>query len=128
PKERGLRAVLNYGHTIGHGVEAAGGYSEYLHGEAVSIGMIGAARIAAEMGLIDAALVDHHADLLRGYGLPLHASGASPERILEAMRLDKKVAQGRHRFVLLEAPGSAVVRDDVPEDLVARIVRDLTRG
>jgi shikimate kinase / 3-dehydroquinate synthase len=128
PQERGLRAILNYGHTVGHAVEAAGGYAEYLHGEAVAVGMMAAARIGAEMGLIDAALVDRHADLLRAYGLPTTAQGLSAERVLEAMRLDKKVERGQHRFVLLEAPGRAVVRNDVPAEVVERAVHDAVRG
>ena len=114
PRERGLRAILNYGHTIGHAVEAATGYQEYLHGEAVSVGMMGAARIAERMGLASDELVARQADLLRAFGLPVSAPGLAAERVLEAMQLDKKVQDGRNRFVLLEAPGRAVVRDDVP--------------
>jgi 3-dehydroquinate synthase len=128
PTERGLRAILNYGHTIGHGIEAAGRYSEYLHGEAVSVGMMGAARIGVELGLIDTALAERHRELLQSYGLPLAAPEANAERVLEAMRLDKKVERGRHRFVLLEGVGRTVVRDDVPAELVERVVRELVRA
>lgn len=126
--ERGLRAVLNYGHTIGHGIEAAAGYEHYLHGEAVAVGMMGAARIAARLGLADEELVAQQADVLRAFHLPLTAPGVDPARVWEAMRLDKKVTAGRLRFVLLERFGRPVVRDDVPEELVREVLHELTRG
>ena len=128
PQERGLRAILNYGHTIGHAIEATTGYSEFLHGEAVAIGMMGAARIAHGLGLIDEELVARHGDLLRGFGLPTASSSIDVERVMGAMLLDKKVEQGRLRFVLLEGVGRPMVRGDVPEDLVRSVVRDLARG
>ena len=126
PGERGLRAILNYGHTIGHGVEAATGYRDYLHGEAVAVGMVGAARIGERLGLHDREPVARLADVLRALGLPLSAPGADPEAVLAAMRLDKKVRGGRMRFVLLEEIGRPVVRDDVPEELVREVVYGLT--
>ncbi len=128
PEERGLRAILNYGHTIGHAIEATTGYTEFLHGEAVGIGMMGAARIAHGLGLIDEELVARHGDLLRGFGLPIGSSSIDVERVMGAMLLDKKVEQGQLRFVLLEGVGRPVVRGDVPEDLVRSVVRDLARG
>jgi 3-dehydroquinate synthase len=128
PEERGLRAILNYGHTIGHAIEATTGYTEFLHGEAVAIGMMGAARIANGLGLIDEELVARHGDLLRGFGLPIASSSIDVERVMGAMLLDKKVEQGKLRFVLLEGIGQPVVRDDVPENLVRSVVRDLARG
>ncbi|MGE3961344.1 MAG: 3-dehydroquinate synthase [Dehalococcoidia bacterium] len=128
PKEQGLRAILNYGHTIGHAIEQVTGYSEYLHGEAVSIGMMGAARIGLDLGLIDEDLLHRQADLLRAFGLPLVASGLNVTVILDAMQRDKKVVQGKLRFVLLEGVGRPVVRGDVPADLVQRAVTTLVRG
>jgi 3-dehydroquinate synthase len=128
PTERGVRAILNYGHTIGHAIEQATGYSEYMHGEAVSIGMMGAARIARALDLVDEAVVERHADVLRAFGLPLVAPGANSTVILDAMKRDKKVEQGTQRFVLLDAIGRATVRADVPPDLVQRTVQQLVRG
>ncbi len=128
PTEQGLRRILNYGHTIGHGVETAGGYETYRHGEAVSIGMMGAARIGAALGLVSADFVDDQAHLLRLYGLPTDAAGADAAAVLAAMRLDKKIERGQFRFVLLEGAGRAVVRGDVPDDLVERTVRALVSG
>ena len=90
----GIRVLLNYGHTIGHGLEAATGYSQYLHGEAVSVGMMGAARIGCDVGLMSAADVERQKSVLADYGLPLHAKGVDPDRVLDAMRSDKKTAAG----------------------------------
>jgi 3-dehydroquinate synthase len=125
PRERGLRRILNYGHTIGHAIETVTGYGDYLHGEAVSVGMMGAARIGERMGLYDGDLVARQADVLRAFGLPLSAPGLPPGELMNAMRLDKKVEGGRLRFVLLESLGHAVVRDDVPEELIEEVVRGL---
>ncbi|MQA00509.1 MAG: 3-dehydroquinate synthase [Dehalococcoidia bacterium] len=127
PTERGLRAILNYGHTIGHGIETATGYEQYLHGEAVAVGMMGAAQIGAELGTMERELLARQADLLRAFDLPLRAPGVRGRAVLEAMRLDKKVAQGRRSFVLLGGAGRAVVRNDVPDDVVQRAVADLVR-
>ena len=128
PREDGLRAILNYGHTIGHALEAATGYQDFLHGEAVAVGMMGAAQIGERIGLHDSELVARQADVLRALGLPLAAPGADPEAVLETMRLDKKVEDGRMRFVLLEEIGRPLIRDDVPGELVREIVRGLTAG
>jgi shikimate kinase/3-dehydroquinate synthase len=128
PREQGLRAILNYGHTIGHGLEAATGYSEFLHGEAVAIGMIGAARIGQRLGLIQPELVDRHGDILRSFGLPTSASRIDPGAVINAMRMDKKVEHGRQRFVVLEAIGRAVVRDDVTQADTETVVRSLIDG
>ncbi|MCK9485255.1 MAG: 3-dehydroquinate synthase [Dehalococcoidia bacterium] len=128
PEERGLRAILNYGHTIGHAIEQATGYREYLHGEAVAVGMMGAARLSVELGLIDQETADRQGDLIRAFGLPLVAPGVNGTVVLDAMQRDKKVEQGRQRYVLLESVGRATVRNDVPADLVQRTVAALVRG
>ncbi len=125
PEERGLRAILNYGHTIGHAIETVTGYTDHLHGEAVSIGMMGAARIAQRMGLIGEDFVASQADVLRSYGLPLQAQGLASMAILDATRMDKKVRHGRPRFILLEAVGHAAVRDDVPDEVIEETIRSL---
>ena len=123
PMERGMRAILNYGHTIGHAIEAATSYQDYLHGEAVSVGMMGAARLAVRLGMHDEELLARQADVLRAFDLPLAAPGVDVEAVMSAMRLDKKVRAGRLRFVLLEDIGRPMLRDDVPEDLVREVVR-----
>lgn len=126
PQERGLRAILNYGHTIGHAIEAASGYGgEYLHGEAVAAGMMAAGRIAVRMGVHSDDLLARQADVLRAFGLPLAAPGVDARAVLDALRRDKKVEAGRVRFVLLERAGAAALHEDVPEALVAETVRSL---
>ena len=121
----GIRVLLNYGHTIGHGIEAATGYGQYLHGEAVSIGMMGAARIGNGMGLMSDPEVERQRSVLEAYGLPLSASNVDPGSVLEAMRSDKKVAGGAIRWVLLDGIGNATTRNDVPAELVDDVLSGL---
>ena len=124
----GIRVLLNYGHTIGHAIEAATGYESYLHGEAVSVGMMGAANIALHRGLLDAGAVERQADMLRSFGLPLRFEGVSVDAIEEAMRSDKKVSAGSIRWVLLDGIGNAVTRNDVPPELVRETIERLAVG
>ena len=121
----GIRVLLNYGHTIGHGIEAATGYGQYLHGEAVSIGMMGAARISNGMGLMSDGEVERQRSVLAAYGLPLSAPSVDPGSVLEAMRSDKKVAGGAIRWVLLDGIGNAITRNDVPAELVDDVLSGL---
>ncbi|CAN5775463.1 3-dehydroquinate synthase [soil metagenome] len=107
--ESGRRAILNYGHTIGHGLEAAAGY-ELSHGHAISCGMVAAARLSDTRFGKD--LVSHHEELLDAAGLPRSLTTLEVEKVLEAMGRDKKRRQGEHRFVLLEDVGRPVW--DVP--------------
>ena len=123
----GIRILLNYGHTIGHALESSTDYGRrFLHGEGVSVGMMGAARMAAEMGLMPPAIVDRQQRLLERFSLPISAPGVPAEDVLTAMSLDKKVQSGTNRWVMLEDVGRSVVRQDVPWELVERTVRDLT--
>ena len=121
----GMRILLNYGHTIGHALEASTDYGRFLHGEGVSVGMMGAARIAKEMGMISEAVVARQRHLLERFNLPTRAGGVVVEDVLQAMSLDKKTVGGSNRWVLLEGVGKAVVRSDVPRKLVEATVRDL---
>lgn len=109
--EAGRRAILNYGHTIGHGLEAAAGY-DLPHGKAISAGMVAAARLAARRFGSD--LTARHEELLRAAGLPTRLPAADVEKVLAAMARDKKRRDGEHRFVLLDGVGSPVW--DVPVD------------
>ncbi len=124
--ERGdTRVLLNYGHTIGHAIEAVTEYGEYLHGEGVSVGMMAAALIAERLGMIDAELVERQRAVLERYGLPVSAPGLSVEAIMDRAKSDKKVRDGVIRWVLLEGPGKAVTRSDVPDELVAGVISEL---
>ena len=95
----GIRILLNYGHTIGHALEASTEYGRFLHGEGVSVGMMGAAKMAAEMGLMSPAIVDRQQRLLERFSLPISAPGVPAEDVLTAMSLDKKVQSGTNRWV-----------------------------
>jgi 3-dehydroquinate synthase len=126
PREQGRRIVLNYGHTIGHALEAATGYGRFLHGEAIAVGLTGAARIGVALGVTPSELGARQRRLLERFGLAERAPGVEPERVLAAMTLDKKVERRAVRWVLLEAVGRPVVRSDVPSELVEAVVRELT--
>lgn len=128
-RESDLRAILNYGHTLGHAIEAVTGFRELLHGEAVAIGLVAAAEIGRAVGLIDEALLTRHRTLLTQFGLPI----ATPTRLesddlVEAMSRDKKVVGGRQRWVLLESAGAAIVRDDIPQSAVLDAINAVTPG
>ena len=114
----GIRILLNYGHTIGHALEAATSFSRYLHGEAVSIGMMAAAHISRSMDLLSDANVNRQERILRKYGLPVSFSGVPTEAIFDAMQSDKKTSDGSIRWVLLKDIGHAVTSDQVPPDVV----------
>jgi 3-dehydroquinate synthase len=107
--EAGMRALLNLGHTFGHAIEAGTGYGSWLHGEAVAAGTVMAAELSRRLGLLDAAAVERVRALLRRARLPVAGPALPPERYLELMRLDKKVAAGRINFVLLRGIGEAFV-------------------
>ncbi|HJQ84414.1 MAG TPA: 3-dehydroquinate synthase [Candidatus Binatia bacterium] len=105
-EERGGRAVLNFGHTLGHAIETLGEYRDWLHGEAVAIGMVAAARVSRALGRCPEAAVDRLTRLLKRAGLPTEIpSGLSPDALTLAMQIDKKSAAGRIRFVCLEDIG-----------------------
>lgn len=120
------RILLNYGHTIGHALEAVTGYGTFLHGEAVAIGMTAVIRIAHRMGMVGEELVSRQDALLKRFDLPVKATGVPMAKILEATRGDKKTHGGAIRWVLLEGPGKATTRRDVPEELVREVVSELT--
>ena len=122
----GRRILLNYGHSIGHALESVTGYGHYMHGEAVSVGMMGAGRISQAMGLIPDEVVERQRRVLERFQLPLTAPGIDPDVILDKMTRDKKTEAGSLRWVLLEGVGQSVVRRDVPPDLVRETVRELT--
>jgi 3-dehydroquinate synthase len=126
-RESGDRMLLNYGHTIGHALEACAGYGSLLHGEAVAVGMQGAAMIASRMDMLSGADVARQTQVLRTLGLPL-TWRASPEDVLERLGLDKKRAGSRQRWILAERIGAARVRDDVPADIVYEAVSSVTLG
>jgi 3-dehydroquinate synthase len=120
-REGGLRAILNFGHTFGHAIEAGLGYGEWLHGEAVGCGMVMAADLSARSGLIDAAYAARIAHVVERAGLPTKGPRLGAARYLELMRLDKKSEGGNIRFVLIESPGRAGMRA-VEDTFVAEVI------
>ena len=121
-RESGRRAILNFGHTFGHAIEAGLGFGQWLHGEAVGCGMVLAGRLSAELGLVPGAYADRLERLIARAGLPTVAPAMPAERWLELMRVDKKAEAGEIRFVLIERPGQATVRA-APEALVRAVLR-----
>ena len=124
-KESWRRMILNYGHTIAHGLEAATGYERFLHGEAVAIGMMGAAMLSERLGLISKDVVEQQSDLLLRFGLPTTCPGIDKDGVLRAMELDKKVKEKAVRWVLLQGIGETVLRDDVPLKEVVSVLEEL---
>ncbi len=121
----GLRAVLNYGHTFAHAFETQSGYGELLHGEAVSIGMTHAARLAERLGRIDKRVAARQTALLEAVGLPTRLPESmrlNPDGMLNSMRLDKKTVGGRLRFVLPTQIGHVELVDDVAESDVRAVL------
>jgi len=120
-RESGLRAILNFGHTFGHAIETGMGYGQWLHGEAVGCGMVLAADLSAELGLVDRDLVQRVTTLVQRAGLPTRAPRMPLAQWFELMRLDKKASAGEVRFVVITQPGQAGVQA-APDDLVRRVI------
>ncbi len=121
-KEGGLRAILNYGHTLGHVVETLCGYGQWLHGEAVGMGMVAAGEIAVSMGLWTRDDQERQRRLIAAAGLPLALPPLDPEAVLACLQGDKKVREGKVRFVLPTGVGSVTLRDDVEAALIREVL------
>lgn len=124
-KEVGKRIILNYGHTIAHGLEAASQYRQFLHGEAVAIGMMGAAKLSQKLELLSVKSVEWQQSLLQRFGLAVSFAGLDLVDIIEAMKLDKKVKAKDIRWVLLQNIGSATIRSNVPQQDVLSVLQEL---
>jgi shikimate kinase/3-dehydroquinate synthase len=125
-KEReGKRTILNYGHTIAHGLEAATRYKRFLHGEAVAIGIVGAAKLSQLLGLLPSAAVERQQAILQKFGLPTVFSGLDLTEITRAMELDKKTKGKAIRWVLLQDIGKVVISSDVPQRDVLAVLKEL---
>ncbi len=124
-RESGLRAILNFGHTFGHAIEAGLGYGQWLHGEGVGCGMVMAAHLSQALGMVDEPFVARLTKLIKRAGLPVLGPKLSHEdnagRYLELMRVDKKAQAGEIRFVVISAPGTATVRT-APDALVRDVI------
>ena len=125
-REGGLRRILNFGHTIAHAVEKETGYARYRHGEAVAIGMVGAADISVAMGLLGGADRRRIEWLIRTMGLPYTVKDVAPDAMYEDLFHDKKTVGGRIHWVLAEGIGKVSVHSDVPEDVVRETLLGLS--
>jgi 3-dehydroquinate synthase len=119
-REQGDRALLNLGHTFGHALESVTGYTKWLHGEAVGAGLLMAATMSCESGLMPAASVERLRKLLERTGLPTEARDLKADNVLEHMRIDKKVKSGRIRLVLMRSIGGSFVTADYADAALQR--------
>ncbi|MBU4128906.1 3-dehydroquinate synthase [bacterium] len=125
-EEKGIRSIINYGHTIGHALEVLSEYKVYRHGEAVSIGMVAAARIARRMGILNEEGERRQIELLEKAGLPTGIKGIVPSKIIKALARDKKVKEGKIRFILATEIGKVETRDDVPPEIIKEVLQEIT--
>lgn len=122
----GIRALLNFGHTLGHAIEAAAGYGVLLHGEAISLGLHAAALLSVKLSKLTTTDADRIIDLLRRFDLPVQLSASfETEELLRIARMDKKFEHGKIRFVLLSALGSAHVSNEVTEDHLREVIAEI---
>ncbi len=126
--EAGLRAILNFGHTLGHAIEKETRYVRYNHGEAVAVGMMGAAYLSRELGLVGDAEVERLGALLRRFSLPTTAEGCTEDGMYAAIFHDKKAVDGKVKWILLEGIGSVRAVTDVPEEAVRGCMRRIISG
>jgi 3-dehydroquinate synthase len=125
-KESGIRAILNYGHTIGHAVESLTGYTEIVHGEGVGIGMVAAGKIAAELKMWTEKEVERQDSLIVKAGLPTKLpTGLDISQIVAALQIDKKVKAGKVRFILPTEIGNVTITDQVPADTILRVLAEM---
>jgi 3-dehydroquinate synthase len=126
-RESGVRAHLNYGHTIGHAIETFVGYENIRHGEAVSLGMVTANHIAVERGLLDQATANHITAVLANLQLPTTRSSLDAAKIWNIMKHDKKTRDGKVRMVLPSAIAAVDIYDDISEQEVAKAIKSIEK-
>jgi 3-dehydroquinate synthetase len=128
-KEAGLRAILNYGHTLGHALEAYHHYNgTYLHGEAVALGMLAAARLACWEGLADSKTLRRQEQIISQAGLPMQGRGEPVEEIISLMKVDKKAQAGNLNFVLTPKIGHARISNKLTPFSVRRAIKTVVSG
>ena len=123
-EEKGVRTALNFGHTIGHALEAASGYKKYNHGESIAIGMLVALRISEQLRLIKSDKVKRIEHLINVVGLPVKIKGVSLAGIIKAHYHDKKFSAGRNKFVLVEDIGKVRILRDVPFEIIRDSIKE----
>jgi 3-dehydroquinate synthase len=123
----GQRAILNFGHTVGHALEAATGLKRLSHGEAVAIGMLAAARISEQLGMLERGNVPLIERLLLKFGLPTFCQKVNPDDLIAAIRFDKKTTLGQTGWVLLKGIGKGVINQPVKEAVVRKVLAEIRR-
>ncbi len=126
PKEKGERALLNFGHTIGHAIEKMSDFSLF-HGECVSLGMVAASYISMKKGYLTAENVADIEQTLKRYGLPIEVSGYDPDEVLAATKNDKKMSGGKVKFILLKNIGQAFIDDSLSDEEILEGIRYVTK-
>lgn len=124
-RESGLRAILNFGHTLAHAIEKETNYAYYNHGEAVAIGMVGAAKISEKMGLISPTIVNDMCQLLTKMNLPTKAENCTTNKIFADIFHDKKTINGKVNWILLNAIGKVSIVNNVPDDIVKKCITEI---
>jgi len=125
-KENNLRMILNFGHTIGHAIEAETDYTGYRHGEAVAVGMYAASLISRELGLCTSQTVEAMREIIQRFSLPLTARECSPERLMTFLKRDKKSVDNVVQWVLIQAPGEVVIERGVNEAVLRSVLEQIT--
>jgi 3-dehydroquinate synthase len=123
----GQRAILNFGHTIGHAIEAVTSLRKLSHGQAVAIGLAAAARISVETGRLDPGNIARIENLLAKFGLPVNCPGISPDDLMASIRFDKKTTSGQTGWVLLEGIGKGITNQQVKEGIIRKVLREICR-
>ena len=126
-EEKGRRQVLNFGHTIGHAIEGAMEYKEYTHGEAVSLGMVAAAKISEKLGFISEDLVKRIIELLKVIGLPVKVEEVDEDKLWDVLYRDKKIRAGRLSFVLPRDIGDVFLTSEVPIKVIKEVLREIEK-
>lgn len=126
-EQSGQRAILNFGHTVGHALEAVTKLHKLSHGEAVAIGMMAASRISGQVGILDISSIHRIENLLLKFGLPTCCQGINPDDLLEAIRFDKKTTRGETGWVLLKGIGKGVVNQPVAGNVVRKVLMEICR-
>lgn len=126
-KENGARANLNYGHTFGHAIEAVTNYEQFLHGEAIAIGMVAAGALAVELGMAETAFDARQRKIFAAYGLPVSWAELPADEVIDAMGKDKKVRAGTMKFIVADQIGRVVQRTDITESQVRAALAAVTR-
>ena len=122
-KEGSLRMILNFGHTIGHAIEVTEGYGKFAHGEAVIVGMCGAIKLSANLGILNSNEAKGIINNLEKIPIAPSLKKLDEEKMLEAMYHDKKVKNGKIRFVLLNKIGETEIKDDVPDEQIIEVIK-----